>query len=234
MARWMRRGARRRQIFAEAVQFARSEYIAALIKGDSLPLAEKARIAKELEKRIGLPAEFIADNNLRITKSTFMLNLLKDRGLRTGQPDARATGGLAEYADKQPPRDDPSMFAGGSTAPLVHDYFTRELKFPAKDNYRTLNLDVNSKWQFTGDALANPAGLVGGAMKKNPELRVFWGAGIYDITTPLYAGRYILDHASIPTERLVVGAFATGHTVFDGDENLDRFTQTVRAFISSR
>lgn len=222
------------QIFAEAVQFARTEYISALIQGDSLPPAEKARIAGELSKRIGLPADFIADNNLRITKSAFMLNLLKDRGLRTGQLDARATGGLAEYADKQPPRDDPSMFVGGSTAPLVHDYFTRELKFPAKDNYRTLNLDVNSKWQFKGDAFANPAGLVGAAMKKNTALRVFWGAGIYDITTPLYAGRYILDHASIPPQRLVVGEFATGHTVFDGDENLERFTQVVRTFISGR
>ncbi|MFC4308753.1 S10 family peptidase [Steroidobacter flavus] len=222
------------QIFAEAVQFARSEYIAALIQGDSLPPAEKARIAQELSKRIGLPADFIADNNLRITKPTFMLNLLKDRGLRTGQLDARATGSLAEYADKQPPRDDPSMFAGGSTAGLVHEYFTNELKFPAKDNYRTLNLDVNSKWQFKGEALANPAGLVGAAMQKNSELRVFWGAGIYDITTPLYAGRYILDHASIPTQRLVVGEFATGHTVFDGDSNLDRFTQAVRSFISRR
>jgi carboxypeptidase C (cathepsin A) len=222
------------QIFADAVQFARTNYIAALIQGDSLPLAEKARIAQELAKRIGLPADFIVDNNLRITKSVFMLNLLKDRGQRTGQLDARATGALAEYADRQPPRDDPSMFAGGSTAPLVHEYFTRELKFPAKDNYRTLNLDVNSKWQFNGDALANPAGLVGEAMKKSSSLRVFWGAGIYDITTPLYAGRYILDHASIPTERLVVGEFATGHTVFDGDENLDRFTQAVRSFISGR
>ncbi|WP_331153755.1 S10 family peptidase [Steroidobacter sp.] len=222
------------QIFAETVQFARTDYIAALIQGDSLPAAEKSRIAQELSRRIGLPADFIADSNLRISKPEFMLNLLKDRGLRTGQLDARATGALAEYADKKPPRDDPSMFAGGSTAPLVHDYFTRELKFPATDNYRTLNLEVNSKWQFKGDALANPAGLVGKAMKERPELRAFWGAGYYDITTPLYAGRYILDHAGIPPERLVVAEFATGHTVFDGDENLDRFTQAVRAFIVSR
>jgi carboxypeptidase C (cathepsin A) len=222
------------QIFAEAVQFGRTDYIGALMRGDSLPPAEKMRIAQELSKRIGLSAEFIAANNLRISKSNFMLNLLKDRGLRTGQLDARMTGGLEEYADKQPPRDDPSMFSGGSTAPLVHEYFTRELKYPAKDNYRTLNLEVNSKWQFKGNAMANPAGLVGAAMKESTDLSVFWGAGYYDITTPLYAGRYILDHASMPPERLVVAEFPTGHTVFDGDENLDRFTQAVRAFIVSR
>src|SRR5690606_6040551 len=124
----------------EAMQFARTDYISALIQGDSLPAAEKVRVAQELSKRIGLPADFIAERNLRISKSDFMLNLLKDRGLRIGQLDARATGALAEYADKRPPRDDPSMFVGGSTAPLVHEYFTRELKFPAQDDYRTLNL----------------------------------------------------------------------------------------------
>lgn len=222
------------EIFAEAMQFARTDYISALIQGESLPAAEKVRVAQELSKRIGLPADFIAERNLRISKSDFMLNLLKDRGLRIGQLDARATGALAEYADKRPPRDDPSMFVGGSTAPLVHEYFTRELKFPAQDDYRTLNLEVNSKWQFKGEAMTNPAGLVGAAMKDRPELRVFWGAGIYDITTPLYAGRYILDHAGIPPERLVVAEFATGHTVFDGDQNLDRFTRAVRAFIAGR
>ncbi|MBM0108137.1 hypothetical protein JM946_25680 [Steroidobacter sp. S1-65] len=222
------------QIFADTVQFARTDYISALIQGDSLPAADKSRMAQELSRRIGLPADFIAANNLRIGKQEFMLNLLKDRGLRTGQLDARMTGKLAEYANKKPPRDDPSMFIGGSTAPLVHDYFTRELKFPATDNYRTLNLEVNSKWQFKGEAFGNPAGLVGKAMQERPELRAFWGAGYYDITTPLYAGRYILDHAGIPPERLVVAEFATGHTVFDGDENLERFTQAVRAFIVSR
>ena len=42
------------EIFDEAAKFARTDYIGALIQGDALPDAEKARIAQELSKRIGL------------------------------------------------------------------------------------------------------------------------------------------------------------------------------------
>jgi carboxypeptidase C (cathepsin A) len=220
------------QVFADAVEFARTEYMPALLEGDSLAAGKAARLAEEMSRRIGLPASFIAERKLRVSRSDFMLNLLKDRGLRTGQIDARATGKIEDYAGKKGPYDDPSMFVGGSSAPTVHAYFTSELKFPATEPYKTLNLEINSRWKFDCErAMSDPAGIIGKAMKEQPRLRLFWAAGYYDLTTPFYAGKHALDHAGIPPARLVVAAFPTGHSVFEGDENLARFTGAVRSFI---
>jgi carboxypeptidase C (cathepsin A) len=221
-------------IFDEALSFAYGDYLATLKKGQTLPAGEKTRVAEEVSKRIGLPAAFVLEKNLRIDRRDYMLNLLKDRGLRTGQIDARATGKLEEYAGKKPPYDDPSMFGpkGGPSKPVAHLYFTNELQFKTAEQYSALNLDVNSKWKFSGNerSMRDPAGVVGAVMRDQPTLHLFWAGGYYDITTPLSNGKYILDRAGVPPERLTVGAFPTGHSVFDGDDNLARFNEAVRQF----
>lgn len=238
------------EIFDEAAKFARSDYVGALIQGDGLPDAEKTRIAQELSKRIGLTAEFIVSKNLRISKPDFMMNLLKDKGVRTGQLDARATGDFATYANRQPPYDDPSMggspqdarqSTGSAASPqappsartsTLQTYFTTELKFPTTETYRGLNLDINAKWKFDVEgAMSDPVGRIAAVMKEQPRLRVFWAGGYYDITTPLYAGKYVLDQSGISPERLTVASFPTGHSVFEGDDNLARFTEAVRQFV---
>jgi carboxypeptidase C (cathepsin A) len=230
-------------VFEEAARFARTDYIGALIQGSALPDSEKSRIAREVAKRIGLAPEFVESRNLRIGKRDFMLNLLQDRGLRTGQLDSRVTGELALYANRQPPDDDPSMsrgvpvraVVGGNPPPTspIQGYFTGELQFPANETYRSLNLDINAKWKFdVEEAMANTPKRIAAVMREDSKLRVFWAAGYYDITTPLAAGRYALVQAGIPKERLTMALFPTGHSVFEGDENLARFAQSVRRFVS--
>ena len=142
--------------------------------------------------------------NLRISKPDFMMNLLKDKGVRTGQLDARATGDFATYANRQPPYDDPSMggspqearqSTGSAASPqappsartsALQTYFTTELKFPTTETYRGLNLDINAKWKFDVEgAMSDPVRRIAAVMKEQPRLRVFWAAGYYDITTPL-------------------------------------------------
>lgn len=238
------------KIFEDASAFARTEYVSAMIQGNALPARDKERIARDMSHWIGLPADFVAEKNLRIDKSDFMLNLLRERGLRTGQLDARATGELSLYADRQPPFDDPSMSRPATPARiesptstnsekgekpsqnLIQTYMTEELKFPATETYRSLNLDINAKWVFDIEgAMDNTARRIGEVMQEQKNLRVFWAAGYYDLATPLAAGKYTLDHAGIPLKRLTVSLFQTGHSVFDGDENLARFTDAVRSFV---
>ena len=79
--------------------------------------------------------------------------------------------------------------------------------------------------------MSDPVGRIAAAMKEQPRLRVFWAGGYYDITTPLYAGKYVLDQSGIPPERLTVASFPTGHSVFEGDDNLAKFTEAVRQFV---
>jgi hypothetical protein len=69
-------------------------------------------------------------------------------------------------------------------------------------------------------------------MKERPRMRMFWAAGFYDLSTPLYAGKYVIDQSGMASDRVTLAMFPTGHSVFDGDDNLSRFSEAVRRFVA--
>lgn len=232
------------QVHDEAVEFARTQYVTALIKGASLPAAEKRRVAEKMAEMIGLPADFILAKDLRLSREDFMFNLLKDQGLRTGQLDGRATARLDAPA-KRPPYDDPGMGFAEPRAPgpkptgmlpvaagkpALESYFKDTLKFRTAETYNSLNLDVNSAWDHQGMADVN--GLLGKAMQASPKLRLFWAAGYFDVTTPPYGARYALDQAGVPGERLTAAYFDGGHSVFTDPGNHAALSAAVRKFVA--
>jgi carboxypeptidase C (cathepsin A) len=236
------------QVFADAAQFARSDYVSALIQGGSLAPSERKRIAERMSALIGLPADFIESKNLRISKNDWMFNLLKEQGLRTGLLDVTVTAPLEEGADgaiDDPalgvvPRRAPGQAAappptpaqiGPVPSPVVGRYLSEVLKFPATEPYYGVNFAVNAAWDYEDRSNAFEA--LATAMRANPKLRLFWAAGYYDLTTPAYAGRYTLDQAGIPAERLKASYFAGPHGVYDTPENRASFAQAVRAFVTS-
>lgn len=237
------KGRSAQQIHDAAVEFARTTYVTALIKGSSLPEAEKRAVAEQMAAMIGLPAELILARDLRLSREDFMFNLLKDQGLRTGQLDGRATQAL-DAPPKRPPYDDPGMNYAKPRPPgaaptgvlkvadgldAVESYFKRELKFATPETYNSLNLDVNAAWDHEGMGEVN--NLVGAAMQASPKLRLFWAAGYYDITTPPYGARYALDQAGVPAERLTAAFFEGGHSVFTDPANHVALSQAVRKFV---
>jgi carboxypeptidase C (cathepsin A) len=242
-----RKGRTVEQVFNEALDFARTDYVTALIKGGSLPAAEKHRIALRMSSLIGLPAPFIEVHDLRISKNDYMFNLLKDKGLRTGLLDVTVTGPLVEGADGG--IDDPALGvvpkrAAGAPAgpppspaeigpvpsPAVGAYITGELKFPTTDTYIGVNFLVNSQWNY--ESRSNDFEALAAAMRANPKLRLFWAGGYYDLTTPAYAARYTLDQVGVPSGQLDANYFPGPHGVYAGDANLKRFEAAVRAFVT--
>jgi carboxypeptidase C (cathepsin A) len=232
------------EVYEEAVAFARGEYVTALIKGASLTSAEKRVTAQKMSALIGLPAEFIEAKDLRLSKEDFMFNLLKDQGVRIGQLDGRATRPLDAPAQR-PPYDDPGMnYAEPRSAPpaatgvlatskrglsVVDSYYQEHLKFRTAETYNALNLDVNSAWDHEGMTDVNAK--IGVAMQQNPKLRLFWAAGYFDITTPAYSGRYALDQAGVPGDRLTAAYFNGGHSVFTDPANHTALSDAVRNFV---
>ncbi|RAK66348.1 S10 family serine carboxypeptidase-like protein [Phenylobacterium kunshanense] len=238
------------QVYAEALQFARTDYVAALIQGGSLPEAEKRRVAERMSALVGLPAALILEKDLRLSKNDWMFNVLKDRGLRTGLLDVRVTaplepgqdgaiddpalGVVPKRAPGAPAGPPPSPAAIGAVpSPVVRRYMTEVLKFPAgAEPYYGVNFTVNAAWKHERDARAMEA--LGAAMRADPTLRLFWAAGYYDLTTPAYAARYTLDQAGVPAGQLTAAYFPGPHGVYEGPENLARFSAAVRAFVTAK
>lgn len=230
------------QVYEEALAFARTDYVEALIQGSSLAEADRRRIAERMSTLIGLPVDLILAENLRISKNVWMFNLLKDRGLRTGLLDVRVTSPME--AGALGALDDPSLGvvpkerAGGpvptpaSIGPIVNqalgDYVRNDLGFATDDPYYSLNFLVNAAWSHGDSPQAMEE--LGKALHDRPKMRLFWAAGYFDLTTPAYAGRYVLDHVGVPPDQLTAAYFAGPHGVYDGEDNLARFNDAVRAF----
>ncbi|WP_165186717.1 S10 family peptidase [Caulobacter soli] len=245
-----RKGRTVQQAYDEALEFARGDYVKALIQGSSLPPAEHRRIAERMSELTGLPVDLIESKDLRLSKNDFMFNLLKDKTLRTGLLDVRVTAPLEPGQEGS--IDDPALGvmpkrAAGAPAvdnksfnpaslgaipnPALGRYLTEDLKFKSAEPYYALNFIVNSAWNYEGGGDVNDA--VGEAMKADPKLRLFWAAGLYDLTTPAYAARYTLDHAGIPVDRLTAVYFDGPHGVYDGDDNLAKFNAALKAFVAA-
>src|SRR5262249_37085256 len=114
---------------AEAREFIKSEYPAALQRGASLTGTERSNIVAKLVRLTGLPARVIEDNDLRVDSSTFRKMLLHDEGLIIGRYDARITGRDGTPSARSP-RFDPSYAATyGPFSAAMNAYLREELKF---------------------------------------------------------------------------------------------------------
>jgi carboxypeptidase C (cathepsin A) len=70
------------------------------------------------------------------------------------------------------------------------------------------------------------------AMKQDTHLKLLMAGGMYDLATPLYAARYILEHSNIPKDRTTFLSFPTGHSIFESEEQLSKLATEVRKFLN--
>lgn len=236
------------KVYRQALKFARTDYAEALIRGSSLPAARKHAIAARMSKFIGLPVGLIEKHDLRISKNTFMFNLLRDKDLRTGMLDMRVTaplepGQLGALDDpalgvvpkgKRKPGAPPLTPAsiGPVSSPKVAEYMRQVLKVPFAGPYIGVNFSVNAAWKY-GDS-RNAMSDLGKVMQADPHLRLFWVTGYYDLTTPSYAARFTLDQDGIPPGQLTAVYLPGPHSAYAGDENLARFSAALRKFVTAK
>jgi carboxypeptidase C (cathepsin A) len=222
------------QAYENAIDFGQKQYISALVQGNSLSAYERNRIALKLSTLTGLSLQTILKKNLRITPDDFEHLLLADEGKRIGQLNSQVTGPLHTPGVK-PPFDDPSMTLNPSTRAIVGKYFNEILQFSDTVPYKTLNLEVNSKWNWISMqediGYATVAPYITKALHESPSLRLFAAGGYYDLATPLYAARFVLEHAGVPADRVTYANFPTGHSIFENEEELKKLAGQIRKFI---
>ncbi|MSU25113.1 MAG: peptidase S10 [Opitutus sp.] len=181
-----------RGALAAAQKFVQEKYAPALMRGDALPAAEKAALAKELAALIGLPEAFVLQRNLRIDIGTFTTKLLEEQNRSVGRYDNRLTG--IRYAPGTAGRQefDPSYEAVfGSYTACFNDYVRRELKYESDLPYNALTGDVRP-WNYNNvqNEYLNTSEMLHQAMSRNTNLKVWIANGYYDLATPFFATDY--------------------------------------------
>lgn len=224
------------EAFLDAARaFATDEYMPALLKGQLMAEADRARVAEELAGFIGLSPGYVKGAHMRVPLQRFMRELLRDEGLSVGRLDSRFTGEEPDRVGERPEYDPSAYGIDGAYTAAMLDYFSRDLEVDLDDPYTTLGGVRNWNWDAGrggGDnAYVNVAPYVERAMRQNSDLRVLAANGYYDLATPFFATELTMAQPGIDRDRLTLTYYEAGHMMYIHEPSLEALAEDIRAFV---
>jgi carboxypeptidase C (cathepsin A) len=230
----------RETFLKEVEKFAGSDYLVALFQGDTLPKAEKERIAEQVARYTGVSKEYVLRTNLRIYAPRFTKELLRDEGKSIGLLDGRYVQDELDDAAEYPDSDPFNAKTNPIYISLFQTYLHDELGVDMDKRYLPQNGEANQKWKRPANRRGAFAGFVDvtGALaqgtKDNEALRVFAAAGYDDLTTSYFATRYMLEHSGIDADRLSIHNYNGGHMMYLYRPSEDALSNDIVAFINAK
>lgn len=202
--------------FVEDVEeFAMNEYAIALLKGDLLSINEKYALAKKMESLIGINADIIFDNNLRIPSWKFRKLLLDKQNLLIGRYDGRLTmpdpKNDRDYASEDPSATELS----GAISATFNDYVRNELNFPIDERFYLIG-DVRP-WKYADGKYLNVTPELRYSMFVNPNMEILIANGRYDLATSYFGTTYAINHMNLPPilqNRITFTYYNGGHMMY--------------------
>lgn len=207
-------------LLREVEQFAGTEYLLALFKGDRIDKAEKQRVAEKMHRYIGLSTDYIMRSDLRIYAFRFAKELLRDEGKALGMLDARYTQGELDNVAEVPNSDPFNAQTGPIYMSTFQDYLRNDLGVDFEKRYIPTNGQANGRWKRPANGRGAFAGFVDvtGALaqgtKDNSALRIFSAAGYNDLVTSYFAMKYMLEHSGIAADHLTIKNYPGGHMMY--------------------
>ena len=171
----------------------------------------------------------------RFAVSEFRREFDRRNGRVTGRYDASVLG-FDPYPDSSSPHfGDPS--GDNLIAPLTSaavDLTTRKLNWRPDGSYQLLNGAVGKAWNFgRGRQPAESISELRQILALDPKLKLLVGHGLFDLATPYFGSRILLDqlpaYASPPRVKLVV--YPGGHMFYSRDASRQAFRTEVQALM---
>lgn len=231
-----------RPFLTNVERFARSDYAAALIRGDRLSQKRRTAIAERLHAYTGLPVAYLLKTNLRIEYGAFQKEILSDSEETTGTLDTRFTGPTLDPLSKIARYDPQGSSISSAYVAAWNDYARKTLKYGEGEAFLP-GIDIYESWDYRHQppgashpliALPNVLPDLAAAMKQNPDLKVMVNGGYFDVSTPYYAGWFELHHLPIPPQlrdNIEFHYYHAGHMVYVSPSMLSLFHANVADFI---
>ncbi len=228
----------------QARDFASGEYAQALAKGQTLPAAQEDAVAAKLHAFTGLSVSYLKEANLRVGRSRFRKELLRDDRRTVGRYDARFEGIDFDAAGESPTYDASFTAISGAFTAAFNSYLADALKYRSDTPYQVFSSEITlTKWNFANtlpDYLhrekapeAYVVADLGQAMRENPHLRVFSANGYFDLATPFFGTERDLDSMELdPSLRgnLTIRYYRSGHMVYLNPEARKEFRADLGKF----
>ncbi len=227
----------------EARQYAQGPYASALFKGDKLPAAEKAAVAKKLSYFTGLSEDYLMKANLRVELGQFSAELMRSRGLTSGRIDSRFAGYTFDLLTENAEGDPEGPAVGGAFTALINAYNHDELKFGKDMDYHNF-ADAARQWNWKRQPRPGMRGFFPGApnvqddlaraMISNPRLQVQVENGYFDMATPFFETEFTMEHLGVAPalqKNIKLDYYQAGHMMYLHDEDRKALHDNVAAFI---
>jgi carboxypeptidase C (cathepsin A) len=192
-------------------------------------------VLTRLAEVTGLDAAQVAHQG-RITAEVFATRLLEDQGQVVGIYDASVSVHDPEPFNTAYPARDPSL--DPLVAPVVSSfnaYVRDELDYRTDLRYDLMNPDVARAWNWAEAGLGDLPGVgprLRSALSLNPKLKVLVAHGYFDLATPYFASKYVVERLELDetiSPNLQLSVYSGGHMFFTHADARGQFYKDVKA-----
>ena len=222
----------------EATEWANTEYLVMLFKGEEMTGREKERVIKKLIHYTGVSREYLEDRNLVIEDEIYRSQVARGKGRAVSRLDGRITRPLYELRTSETKMehgmwDDPSE---GKYDPFFESVL-------CGDVFKKLNINWDrnfvSSTRFYKDwnneiKGRNTAQNLSDTMRRVPGMRAFFLNGWYDLCTETGILWYTMKHSNFPKDRIFFKGYEAGHMAYLGEENVKLVCDDVRKFVQGK
>ena len=212
------KGAVTRADLADVERYAQGEFLADLIKGQADKEAT-TRLADKVAALTGIDQAVSRRLAGRFEVGEFRREFDRRNGRVTGRYDASVSG--------FDPYPDSSYFHFGDpsgdslTAPLTSaavDLTTRKLNWRPDGSYHLLSESREQAWDF-GRGPAESVSQLRQILALDPKMKLLVGHGLFDLATPYFASKVILDQlpAYARSDRVKLVVYPGGHMFYSRD-----------------
>jgi carboxypeptidase C (cathepsin A) len=210
-----------KQIAEEAEAFSRGELLLVLASGAPRKSADVSRILARLAAITGLDVGEVQRHRGRIAAEIFAKHLLEDRGLVVGLYDGSVSAPDPDPFSLSYPARDPSL--DPLVAPVVSSfnaYLRDQLNYRTDVRYELMNPDVLRSWNWAEAGLGDLPGVghrLRRALSLNPKLKVLIAHGYFDLATPYFASKYVVERLELDetiSPNLRFSVYAGGHMFY--------------------
>jgi carboxypeptidase C (cathepsin A) len=228
------KGAVTRNDLADVERYARTEFLVDLVKGQADTEATM-RLADKVAALTGIDPAVSRRLAGRFEVGEFRREFDRRNGKVTGRYDASVEG--------FDPYPDSSYFHFGDpsgdslTAPLTSaavDLTTRKLNWRPDGSYQLLSESVFKAWDFgRGQDPAESVSQLRQVLALDPKMKLLVGHGLFDLATPYFASKIILDQlpAYAGPSRVTLAVYPGGHMFYSRDPARQAFRSEVEALM---
>ncbi len=222
------KGAVTRADLADVERYAQGEYLADLVKGQADREAT-TRLADKVAALTGIDQAVSRRLAGRFEVGEFRREFDRSNGRVTGRYDASVLG-FDPYPDSNSAHfGDPS--GNSLMAPLTSaavDLTTRKLNWRPDGSYHLLNDAVYKAWDF-GRGPTESVSQLRQILALDPKLKLLVGHGLFDLATPYFGTKVILDQlpAFARSDRVKLVVYPGGHMFYSRDATRQAFRAEV-------